>query len=438
MPKLAILHYLPLEYYPPVTNLIDYITHERSKDLKVKVFSCRNVKGREGYRVQGIGNRRKDIGYRSKDIGDKDLENRDKGIGNRSGDPKTNNLIPKILRSPFPKETDNSIIRLLKYLHYNLFTLLNLLIYRPNALLYYESYSAWPAYIYSKFFNQKCRIFIHHHEYASKEWYSKTMKQVQYFHQLEKKWLYPRATWNSQTNEDRLQFFHQDHPGLKKEQLRILPNYPPSKWKVESLKFKVDFNADLSCIVPQSLNAYNLNPKPNPLNPIKLVYVGSLSFQSTYLKELCEWVLLQNGKIQFDIYAYNLYDDVKEYLSGINSSWVNYYEEGIEYNDQPKVLAQYDVGLILYKAHNQNYTYNAPNKLFEYMACDLDVWYPDVLQGPKPYITATSYPKVVPVDFEDLENFDYTKAIDKEGLEYKPSEYFCEEVYKELVEALRS
>lgn len=259
------------------------------------------------------------------------------------------------------------------------------------------------------------------------------MKQVKFFHKLEKRWLYPRAQWISQTNADRLNFFHQDHPYLKAEQLRIMPNYPPKSWRIKELA------QQHICKLHNKSEAKSQQANrliSSKANPLKLIYVGSLSFQSTYLKELCEWVLQQEGKIQFDVYAYNLYDDVKAYLSGLNSSWIKYYEKGIEYDDQPKLLSQYDVGLILYKAHNQNYTYNAPNKLFEYLACDLDVWYPDVLQGPKPYNTEDVFPKVVPVNYENLESFDFTKAINKEGCGYKPSEFFCEEVYSDLVDEI--
>jgi len=382
MSKLAILHYLPLEYYPPITNLIDYIAKERINNFnKVQVYSTHNIKGREEYQAN-----------------------------------KYTTL--NIKRSPLPKETDKSFIRLFKYLHFNLATLISLIINRPNSLLYYESYSAWPAYLYTKHINRTCKLFIHFHEYASKEWYATTMRQVKYFHKLEKKWLYQHATWISQTNTNRLAFFHQDHPSLKTEQLKIIPNYPPKSWRTLSMNSSLDTGGKLNN------------------EPIKLVYVGSLSFQSTYLKELCNWVLKQGGMVQFDVYAYNIYKDVKSYLQDIDSPWVNYYEQGIEYQEQPKLLRQYDVGLILYKAHNQNYTYNAPNKLFEYLACNLDVWYPNVLQGPKPYISNKIFPKVVPINFEDLYNFDWQEATDKTNCKFKPSTYYNERVYEGMVNSI--
>jgi len=408
--KVAIIHFQPLEYYPPITNLINYIAGKHIEDFSyVKVFSCNNVKGRNKYQVLSI--KYQDNGGESK--------------------RKPNSILNIhhssfiIKRSPFPKENDNGIVRLLKYLHFNLFTLIGLITFRPIILLYYESYSVWPAFVYTRYFNRKCRIFIHNHEYESKKEYEDMMKSVKYYHTLEKKWLYPRAQWISQTNANRLHFFHQDHPTIKPEQLKIMPNYPPKEWKIKGERLKVQGTR------------YKVHDEMHEnTKPLTLVYVGSLSFQSTYLKELCEWVLSQNGQVQFDVYAYNLYEDVKTYLKELNAPWVNYYEQGVEYNEQPHLLAQYDVGLILYKAHNQNYTHNAPNKLFEYLACDLDVWYPDVLMGPKPYNTESTYPKVLPIDFEHLENFDWKKAINKYECEYKPLEFFCEEIYKELVDEI--
>lgn len=391
MTNLAIIHYMPLEYYPPVTNFLDTLADRHNSKLKIiKVYSCHNIKGRKSYFIP------------------QDSEN-----GTQ------NHLYSFIInRSPFPKENDNRLVRLYKYIHFNLSTLLNLVIQWPNNLLYYESYSAWPAYIYSRFFNRQCRIFIHNHEYADKGWYATTMHQVRYFHRLEIKWLYPRALWNSQTNSDRLKFFHTDHPTLRPETLRIMPNYPPLSWKLQ-----------IESSIPDK-------PALHKPNILKVVYVGSLSFQNTYLKEFCNWVIQQNGQIQFDIYAYNLYNDVKEYLNNLGSSNIHYFEKGIEYKEMPLILSKYHVGLILYKAHNANYTFNAPNKLFEYLACKIDVWYHSSLEGPQAYNTINSYPQVIPVDFENLSQFIWQAAIDKNGKIYKPSEYYCEDVYSKLLKEI--
>lgn len=47
----------------------------------------------------------------------------------------------------------------------------------------------------------------------------------------------------------------------------------------------------------------------------------------------------------------------------------------IDYYELPKELIKYDIGLVLYKGHIPNYIYNVPNKVYEYLACGLQVWY---------------------------------------------------------------
>lgn len=410
MPKLAILHYMPLEYYPPVTNFIDYLASiEGDRAMDAVVYTCHNVKDRKPYTPHPTPHTLQATPY---NLHPTSYPLHPTPYNLPPTSYKLNPIAYKIHRSPFPKEKDSSIIRLFKYLHFNILTLLKLVLQRPEVLFYYESYSAWPAYIYSRFFNRRCRIFIHNHEYADKKWYTTTMRQVCYYHKLEKKWLYPRAEWISQTNEDRLTMFHNDHPYLKKEQLKVMPNYPPRWWS-------------------------NKTTTGNNNNGVlKLVYVGSLSFQATYIKEVCEWVIKQNGAVTLDVYAYNLHDEVNVFLQNINSDYVIYHNQGVEYDHQPDILSHYDVGLILYKPHSKNYIYNAPNKLFEYLACNIDVWFSDKLIGPLPYIRVDVYPKVIPVDFEHLEHFEWQKAAEKGTCEYKPSEYFCEEVYGELVRRL--
>lgn len=391
MTKLAIIHYMPLEYYPPVTNFINTLVNDPSKNFySIRIYSSKNTRSRKAYQINQIRQK-----------------------------PLNTNTI-KINRTPFPRTQDKVVLRIVKYAFFNLYSLVGLLKQRPNNILYYESYSAWPAYIYTHFFNRRCRIFIHNHEYADKNWYATTMKQVKYYHLLEKKWLYPRAVWISQTNNDRLQFFHNDHPTLNPESLRTMPNYPPCSWKSQ---FEI-----------QKTNIQN--NKIQTTSILSIVYVGSLSFQSTYIKEFCDWVIQQNGKVQFDIYGYNIHSGVKEYLSSKKFWNINYYEKGVEYNEMPLILAHYQVGVILYKAHNTNYTFNAPNKLFEYLACDLDVLYPSSLEGPKAYNTLNSYPQVIPVNFENLDQFNWKAAIDKKEKIYKPTDYYCEHVYSKLLKEI--
>ena len=82
--------------------------------------------------------------------------------------------------------------------------------------------------------------------------------------------------------------------------------------------------------------------------------------------------------------------------------------------------------------------YNAPNKLFEYLACGLDVWFPHLIKSSLPYATESSYPKVLPVNFDKLETYDLKVMIDRTGLEYKPSDYYCEDGFSYLLNTIKA
>ena len=322
---------MPLEYYPPVTNFLNVIVKHA---FFVKVWTTRNTKKRLTYH---------------------------------------NEKLKTINRSPFPEKGDNVLKRLFKYFCFNISCFIGLVKYKPEAIVYYESYSVYPVFLYMKFFGKVTKLYIHYHEYEDQENYKNGMKLVKYYHKLEKEFLYKKATWISQTNKDRIQMFASDHPNLPSGILKVTPNYPPKDWlRRTSLK------------------------KPDGHIVIKTVYVGSLSLKDTFIKEYCDWVLKQKGKVYFHIYAYNLHDDTIAYLKSLNTDYIVFYTKGVEYNKMPTLLADYDIGLILYKAHTKNYKYNAPNKLFEYQACGLKVLYPDVMLGISPYDSSN----VISVNFK--------------------------------------
>ena len=133
----------------------------------------------------------------------------------------------------------------------------------------------------------------------------------------------------------------------------------------------------------------------------------------------------QQGGVTWDIYTAN----IRMMHAGISPHCLLLFitlHEGIQYQELPDVLTKYDVGVILYTGHIENYIYNAPNKLFEYLACGLDVWFPDVMKGSMPYLTTETYPKVMAVDFNQLDQSDYLIMSDHTGLVYKEPVYFCE------------
>jgi hypothetical protein len=111
-------------------------------------------------------------------------------------------------------------------------------------------------------------------------------------------------------------------------------------------------------------------------------------------------------------------------------------KEGVDYDKLPFVLKKYDVGVVLYNGHIANYVLNAPNKLFEYIACGLDVWFPTVMKGSLDYTTTGSYPKVMAVDFTSLKDFNLHTAMDRKNHTIQQHPFFCEYVLKELCHKL--
>lgn len=366
--KVAIVHILPLEFYPPVTNLLNILALRT--DLEVMAISSRNHKQRENYKHPGI----------------------------------------QVHRITYPAYTKRAFRKMVALAEIILCPLVWLIRFQPDVLLYYEPHSAYPVYLYKKYVRPSVRLFIHYHEYYTPdEFRVPNMKMVEFFHRKEERFLYQQAEWISQTNPFRLDFFSKDYPFIPKSKLHLLPNYPPESWKESRL---------------QSFAG----------GRVKLLYLGALSFENTYIREMVDFVKRNSDKLSIDIYSYKLSDDVAAYLSHLHSENIHFYEQGVEYEKIPEIAGKYDVGLILYKPHNPNYQYNAPNKLFEYLVCGLDVWFPKEMIGTYPYITEDTYPKVVKTDFERLDGLNVEEMISHEGLTLKSSEYFAEKVYGEFID----
>lgn len=334
MVRIAVVHYQPLEFYPPVTNFLDVAS--KSKKLKIRIFSTNNSKGRENYK---------------------------------------NNRLVSIYRGASVNLKESKIIRLLKYFSFNICCLFKLIKYRPNKIVYFESYSAWPVYWFLKYFGEKVDLYIHNHEYFDSSWYQNGMKLLRKYNRYEKNFLYSKAIWLSQTNNDRIKLFLSDNKNVNAEKIYVLPNYPPKSWNLK----------------PMVVSEMKF--------PLKIVYVGSLSLQATYIKEFCTWVVSQKGKVLFDIFSYNIHEDTQVYLKSLHSEYINFFSKGVEYHAMPETLSNYHIGVIFYKGLSKNFVYNAPNKLFEYLACGLTVLYSDIMLGIAPHKSDN----IIPINFEKMD-----------------------------------
>jgi hypothetical protein len=68
----------------------------------------------------------------------------------------------------------------------------------------------------------------------------------------------------------------------------------------------------------------------------------------------------------------------------------------------------------------------------EYLAFGLDVWFSKEMTHSLDYVREDCYPKVLAVDFMDLNHFDTEKAINKVNLKFVPSPYHYDNVYHQF------
>lgn len=301
------------------------------------------------------------------------------------------------------QRSNSSILRLVSTLNFYLRVLMRL-ISTPNVpVLYYESLSSIPVWFYLTFFkHSKRRFAAHFHEYFSNLEYKRHSFWERTGRRLETI-IFRKMDWISHTNIDRINFFQSEFPNLQPNVLNTFPNYPPKSWLSENELIK-------------------------QYRPIKLVYVGSLSFEGTYLKEVVEWLISHNGELTCDFYSMNAKSDVVSYLQNKNQSIISF-KGSVSYSELPGVLSKYHVGLVIYKSGSMNTNYCIPNKVFEYLACNLDVWFSDALISSRTYQQEDVYPKIIMVDFASLDNFDYLNAVNRSGLIFKQSPYTMESVY---------
>jgi hypothetical protein len=366
---MAIIHFNPIEHYPPIMNLLDYLG-KKMPDLNVYVFT------------NSLGEEQK-----------KHYEGE-------------SNII--IARYSVMKRGLSLFRRYRNYFTFYLKTYHSLKKIVPDWLWYFETISAMPvSWYFSHQRTRKTKLLIHYHEYMSPDEYQNGPFLVREIHKMEKL-LYKIGHTLSHTNEKRLQLFLQDNDLTLDGNACVLPNYPPGEWvsaKREHMAFR---------------------------SPVRFVHVGGIDIESLYLKEFCEWADQQNGRVYFDIYSHQNTRKVEDFLSENKYRFTNI-KGYVPYESLPPVLSSYDVGLILYKGHIPNNNYIAPNKLFEYWACGLDVWFPETLNGTLSFARKGSYPKLLPLNFKKLVQLDLESAIDHSGLTYQASPYNCEQALDEYL-----
>ena len=368
MNKIAIIHFNPLERYPPLQNLLAEMSNR--EDVSVILLTNHTL-------------------------------NSDLSVF------ETKSSKIKIIRVTKLSSSQTSLIRCINYFLFYLIAIVRLLLFHPDSILYFETLSSFPAIVY-QFFIKKTKLYIHYHEYTSAEEYNSGMFLNKFFHRWEKK-IYLKAVWVSHTNHFRMTMFKQDILPLHLSTTYLLPNYPSQEWKSKPKQFIND--------------------------PLLVVYAGAFSLDTMYVREFANWVVNQQGRVLWDIYSYNMTNEVCNFILGLNCSWIQL-KPGVDYHELPIILKRYNVGVILYKGHIPNYIYNAPNKLFEYLACGIDVWFPDVMIGSLDFTTRDTFPKVIPIDFETLDKMVFKELLSREKFIIKESNYFYEVALEKLIKRM--
>ncbi len=369
--NIVIIHFQPLELYPPIQNLLSVLNEQKPSKKIITITTSQRA-----------------------------ISNYCVGLS------ESNQIIRVDVHS------NSRIIRLIKYIYFYFFTFFKLLQFKPLKVIYFESASALPAIVYKKIF-QKTELFVHYHEYTTLDEYSSGMQIVKWNHYFEKK-TFNEFKWISQTNKKRIELFHRDNPKVQNEILHCLPNYPLASW----INKRITFNDTID----------------EPSERLKLVYIGALSLEDTYVKEIIDFVYTNNKFYDLEIFSFQIEDQLNTYLLSKNCSNITF-SGSIEYMAIPEVLKTKDIGLILYKGKTLNYIHNAPNKLFEYLTCGLDVWYPKEMVGCNEYQTEAN-PKVFEVDFNEIEESLKKYTFSNKGNTHQLNKYSAQEASMELIKEL--
>src|ERR1700678_373792 len=127
MRRLTIIHFNPIESYPPVMNWLRLLAANCGPDLKVSVITMAPGGGRARFGTDSPC-----------------IRIRRAGMAGRKG-----------LRGYF------------NYLVFYLSAFFHLLWRRPDNVLYYETISSLPAYLYKRYAGRSADLYIHYHEYTS-------------------------------------------------------------------------------------------------------------------------------------------------------------------------------------------------------------------------------------------------------------------------------
>ena len=337
--RIACIHVLPVEYYPPAMTMLEVLA--RHADWDVSVWTTANSRGQVPWNPAGLSVERI-----------------------RQASPSA--FLP---------------IRASGYLNWHLRTARAIAKWKPDVVISVEPHSALAAWTYYRVFNGRAPLFIHHHEYyAPEDFDAPGMRLLRATRGLERDNLFTRAVWISQTNERRLELLRQTNPAVSKEVSRVFPNYPPRSWVERAAQAR----------------------RGTTDSRTHFLYLGSASLEDTFIGEAAAWAARHPEMCTLTIVGNNIAGSAWSYVESLKASNISIDRAGWEYDEIPERLADFDAGLVLYKGNTQNFVYNVPNKIFEYLAGGLAVWYPQEMIATAEFHRAHPALRMREMDFRQL------------------------------------
>lgn len=337
--KVAFIHVLPLELYPPATNLLGLMSRRRG--WKIRAWSTINRRGEESWSAPNVS----------------------------------------VIRHSYPAENVPLPLRMPAYLAWHSRAAMEITRWKPDALMVVEPHSALAAWIYYRVLRGSAPLFIHHHEYyAPEDFAAPGMRLLRSTLRLERDDLFPRAAWVSQTNDERLALLKLWNPTIRENAASVFPNYPPRDWIARA----------------------NAVAAAKPDARTRFVYLGSASFEDTFIREICLWAAARPDTVSLHICGNNIREDVWDWIHSLSSANITTEPAGVAYEQLPTLLRHFDAGLVLYRGNTLNFIHNVPNKAIEYLACGLHVWYPRQMTALRNFHRRHPYLHLEEIDFENL------------------------------------
>lgn len=375
--RIAFVHQLPLEIYPPARNALAILAREPG--FSVMAWSSANFRGLPTYETDVHG----------------------------------------LQRPPYPAPDSaggllGGVLRFFGFLRWHLRTASEIAAWQPDAVLSIEPHSALAVWWLLKWHRCRARLFIHHHEYyAEADFRRKGNRTSRICRWFERRGLFPVAEWVSQTNDDRLRLLRGQFPELDGRVCRVWPNHPPASWVQAAATLRAE--------------------QAPAKGMLRLICVGSLSFEDCFVREIVEWVAARPGAVCLHLCGHNIKPEVRDWVAGLGAENVSIDAGGLAYNELPALLVQFDAALVLYRGNTLNFIYNVPNKVIEALACGLEVWYPVEMTGMDHFRDAHPGLPLRRVDFRALGDF----PVPDRGSQRAAADFSAERAAAPLLAALR-